>query len=337
MNVAVDPCVLAPPTAGNADFDSWVLVATELATVVGAPSVRGFCPRPLVDDMYSNWWDSYDAISQGLRQANSPYTPHDLFQLLDQVAGRLAEPSLEGGRSVLLTNSETDPEYAPPGSDNEARDLFSEALGVMAVARREDATPGLVVSQEESWGDSSQYVRATCEIALLEHEDEAREPENDESTAEETFALCLTPTETYSELIRHAWKLVESPEIGIRAFWAAKVDPGSHPPAPRISSTFTATLRAFQYDHPGNNGRAASCFEAMVRVLANRPGDLASIDTHPHRTSTGGNAPAVTDALGRTLYRGKIFKGPNAHRLFWWGGTSPEFVGIAGHDDDPPI
>jgi hypothetical protein len=32
-------------------------------------------------------------------------------------------------------------------------------------------------------------------------------------------------------------------------------------------------------------------------------------------------------------------KSPNAHRIFWWTGSEEpiEFVGIAGHDDPPPM
>jgi hypothetical protein len=100
-----------------------------------------------------------------------------------------------------------------------------------------------------------------------------------------------------------------------------------------ISSGFGATLAAMGYDDASMAGRAASCWRAMSFVASGRAGELASLKAHAHKKS----GKPWRDTEGRTLYRGALFMGPNAHRLFWWSGEHPEFVGVAGHDDAPPL
>lgn len=339
MNAVVDASILREPLDGDISIDRWITRLGDLAAIIGSEAIRGCCPRILIDEVLAAWSSDFAALREWLQTTGTPYSVPDLLIVLDQVAGRLhAAPIAASPDTVLLSDIVNSPRYSASLVSPAAREEFAEVLGLVAIARRNEGVPAFVATRPDSWEESSAQVEVHCDIELFVDSTGAEQtPEPGQAHAREVLPLHSESGETLAFLAGHLWMLVGAPEIATWAMWVARFGTEAALPELLVNDAFCSTLLRLQYDKRANAARTASCFRAVTSVLAGRPEDLAAIDAHPHRTSAGGDAQPIADDQGRVLYRGKIYTGPNAHRLFWWGGPCPEFLGVAGHDEKPPL
>ncbi len=167
--------------------------------------------------------------------------------------------------------------------------------------------------------------------------EEVAEPEDDEGIVRELFVGCCSEVEIMKQLLQCTEELVRSPALGLTCYWLSEAG-GVHEDLEfKIGDRCVESMRGLGYDGPGQAARARGCLRAMAFVAAGRPDELRSLEAHPYHTAAGSGAPRFRDSAGRVLYRGWLFQGPDAHRLYWWGGECVEIVGVAGHDDPPPL
>jgi hypothetical protein len=337
MQAAFDPVLLFPPTDRLDKVDDWVLSVSGWTELLGHGPVRGSCPEELQNLAYEKWWTRYDEMTAELGQVGSPYRVNDLLLVWEELRGRLDLRVLPAARDALFDHLAVQPAYVAPALGRDQREGFADHLGALALLRRDTRTAALVFTERASWDGPPDAIEFTGEIAIfaddLGHE---AEPEGDAARVREFLVGCCTVSAAHEALVERPERLVHHPELAVRISWRVHTGETDEQLDFKVSEGFVDTLLAMSYDREESSAHAASCWRAMAFIAAGRAGDLSSLEAHPHRQGSGG-APPIRDHHGRTLYRGAVFMGPNAHRLFWWSGDIPEFVGVAGHDDDPPI
>jgi hypothetical protein len=337
MQAAIDPVLLLSPAGRLAQVDEWILRVSALAELLADSPLSGSCPEYLQDLAQATWWAQYGEMGDELKSLGSPFTMNELLQVWEQLRGRLAGRALADDRSVLYSDLEVRPKYAPPIFAVAEHEAFVDHLGDLALLRRDDGEPGLVLTVEESWAAAMETIEVTGQIAVLADESgHEKEPTGEAASLRELLIGCTTIEAARQAIANHPWRLVHHPELAIQLAWTVHSGGDVNDLDFRVADGFSETLVRMGYNTPAESAHVASCWRAMAYIAARRAGDLGSLEAHAHKKG-GAGAPPVKDDEGRVLYRGAVFMGSNAHRLFWWAGDVPEFVGVAGHDDKPPV
>lgn len=335
VRAAVDPALLYPPTSAE-QLNSWLDAICEWDDVASFRALTLSCPKALHESALSSWWEHYQPISALLAETGSPLAHQDLVRLCEQLRGRLLDGAAPHGGDVLLDQAVCRPDYQPPELAPVDRELFIEHLGTVAAFKDQDSTLATVITRPGSWSDPASAIEVSAVVALrIGPTGLAEEPCEDDAIVREFLSAWRDPTDAYLGFASCPCELIGDPVRAVKAF-AVKL--GLDPPPLRfkVAPGFRDTLIGMGYR--STPGRAATCWRTMAMIAAGRAGDLTGLAAHPHRSGDGGDAPAVKDKAGRILYRGYLAQSsPNAHRIFWWSGRDPEFVGVAGHDDAPPL
>lgn len=335
IDVVVDGAWLLPPHLAGISSDEWILLVGAWADVLADAPARTTCPRSLHDAALEAWWSERDGVVDALKREGSPLTHQDLLQVLEQLSGRLVNEALPPNEEVVFTRVATEPEYSHPRLGHQSGDI-EHHLAAVALCRRDRARPSSVITSSVSWNRSCDTIAVEAEIGLLISQAIESEPSGDAALIRELLAGVTTISALYGFLNKHPCALCMYPRLAVVAAYVAELGGEARELAFEVGDAFCASLRCMNYER--QPGRAATCWRTMAFVAAGRESELQSLQAHPHRQGTGAGARPVSDDVGRVLMRGYLAqKSPNAHRVFWWSGASPEFVGIGGHDSGPPV
>lgn len=324
--------MLHPPTSDPA---GWLAELREWQRLLDDGPFTASCPIALSQHALSLWYANRDAIAEALAQQHLPFDHSELLRVLEPFRGRLAASALPNGVDALVDDPMADPAYTPPSLDADQRGCFTAHLADAGVVRHLDGQLSGVITRANSWAEERDATTVNARVPLLSLGQEIIAEVDDERVVRELLRLWRSPVGALSELAGHGCALIDHPELAVRAVFASL---GGDPADLRfrMASAFSTTLRARGY--ASTAGRTTTCFRTVALIAAGRAAELSGLEAHPHRAGSGGNDPPVRDRKGRLLYRGYLARSsPDAHRLFWWSGEEPEFVGIAGHDDAPPI
>lgn len=337
MLAAIDPTLLSPPQSSRHEIDAWIVQMADWTALLAEGPVAGCCPLAAHDEVQAAWWSRYEELESMLAGEHLPYRLSELMLMVNELTSRLVGSPLREGDEIVFSEVVTSPTFLPAGLSQPVAAGFCELLAEIALLRRDYQTIGLVATAAAAWESDPHNIHVAAEVAMLSRgAGHLMEPASEDAGVSEYLHGCCTVVDAHRALVRHPHRLIAHPELAVRLAWYfSGGDP--HELRLRVSRHFTATLKSLAYDNRCNAARAMSCWRAMGYVAAGRAADLASLEAHHHHEGSGGGGKAVRDRHGRALYRGWLFQGPDAHRLFWWGGETPEFLGVTGHDDPPPI
>jgi hypothetical protein len=335
FHAALDPALLFPPKLPDISAGDWIIKTREWTEIAAGGVVTASCPRALHEKALGVWYEQREAMIANLVAEGSPFSHHEMVVVLEELRGRLAPKALADHDEVALASLELQPAYAPPRLASEEVEIFEEHLGGLALLRKEMNCVAMTLTERASWRDDPNEIRIEGEIDLYIAGGIEQYLGEERTGFVEHITGCCSLSDACEALMANAGKLSDYPRIAVEA--AARVrgiDP-SHLGF-RIGQGFVGSVRRMNY--PREDGRARTCWRAMASVAAGLVAEMSALNAHPQRIDEGPQSDRVTDASGRTLMRGHLALGsPNAHRLYWWNGTTPEFVGVAGHDDPPPL
>lgn len=337
MLAAFDPTLLSPPRSPRDEIDAWIVQMADWTELLAKGPIAGCCRTAAQDEVQAAWWSRYDELESMLASERLPYRMSDLMLMLSELQLRLADSPLVENDEVVFSEVATFPQFAPTGFSEQVADCFCELLAEIALLRRDYQRVGLVATTAAAWESDPREIHVAADIALLlRGSGDVIEPASEDAAVSEYLHGCTAVGEAHELLVRHPHRLVTYPELAVRLVWSLL---GGDPEELRfrISDGFATSLQRLSYENQGSSGRAMGCWRAMAYVAAGRAAELASLQAHHHHEGSGGGGKAVRNRDGRALYRGWLFQGPDAHRLFWWGGDTPEFLGVTGHDNPPPI
>jgi hypothetical protein len=336
MRVALDPAVLHAP---NSDPLAWLAhVRATDALVSDLPAVVA-CPGSLQARAQSDWWVRRDAIEAELSRLGVPLTHADLVRVAEQLRSRLHTDVLPGHIAMEVAEIAAEPAYVAPQVEGPARDEFLEVLALLAALKDQDGVDAAILTMNSSWASHADHVWIDTQIAArIVLEEDGSELEELGVSMREALALWSSPDDAAQAMFNHApgLLLAQCPTLGVRCAHVA--DGGTLQDLEfAIATSFASSIARMGYRNLP--GRAATCLRTMARIAAGGVDRMPGLQAHPQREGVGPRERPVTDEEDRVLMRGYLAnRTANAHRLFWWSGAnaSVEFVGVAGHDDDPP-
>lgn len=336
FHAVLDPVLLLPPELADTPARDWVIQTREWTEIASAGSVVTMsCPRTLHEKALGTWFEQREALIAGLAAEGSPFQHYELVIILEDLRGRLAPNALADHGEVALGSLEIQPAYVPTRLAADEVGVFEERLGELAMLSGETHSPAMALTEPSSWAGEPGKIQVRGEVALFVTGDVERDLVDESSEFVEEVIGCCSLSDVCNELLSHAGKLAEHPKMAVEA--AARVRGiDSSQLQFTIGDGFVGSVIRMNYAR--EDGRARTCWRAMASIAAGRVAEVTALNAHPQRINEGPGAEPVTDVAGRTLMRGHLALGsPNAHRLYWWNGATPEFVGVAGHDDPPPI
>jgi hypothetical protein len=332
MHIAVDPVLLQPPAQ---DPLTWLAELKSWQKLLDEGPFTASCPIELSQQALSLWYQHRETFTDLCTRTGCALTPDDFIRVLDPFRGRLADTAFPSGVDALLDSPAVEPSYCPAELDQPDLSLVVHHLAQAAARRHLEGKLTSVMTRPSSWEDDRTEAAVTAEMPLLSIDDDD-DPTVEERSIRELLPLWRTESRALNVLAEHCESLIDHPQLAVRAMFATLAAEGTPTPGFSIGPNFSTSLHAMGYHHA--SGRATTCFRAMALIAAGRTAELSGLEAHPQRTGPNGNDPYRRDDAGRMLYRGYLAnKSPGAHRLFWWSGEEPEFVGIAYHDDEPPL
>lgn len=336
---ALDPALLAPPGLDdNVDPRDWVLQTRAWTQLLTDAAVDVSCPSELNELALAAWWHRRDEIVSLVSHGGGPFAHADLLLVLEELRGRLAPSPLADGADVLLANVSLAPDYVYGLFGQTERELFKEHLGELAYRRRQTTHAALVITTPASWSADPHIIELQADVEMWETGETLGEADGDGDTGglREDLTGCLAVADACRALLGHPGALLEHPRLALRAFAVATL--GVDPAALRftVAEGFVASVRAMGYERDA--GRARTCIRAMTLIASGRAGEITGLNAHAVHVGDDGTGPTLRDHRGRTLQRGYLARhSPDAHRLHWWNGETPEFVAVGGHDDPIPV
>ena len=330
FHAAVDPALLFSPDIPDGH---WVKQTSEWAKVAGHDCFAISCPQSLHEYALASWWEGRARLSAVLAQQDSPLVHQDLVLVVEELRGRLAPSAALADSEALLTDVRLTPMYESAVLDTARRGEFETHLGEVAFASCRTDEIALVFTCAPSWGSDPCDIEVQVKVEMVRTADAVEEVNKQEQGLREHLIGCCEPSEVFKALMARAGELVRYPRLSVEAYARSQgVDLGELRFA--LADGFVASLEQMHYavDH----GRARTCWRTMALIAAGKTGELGGLDAHAVRRTKGPGADPITDGGGRTLMRGCLATSANAHRLHWWSGNTPEFVGVAGHDDPIP-
>jgi hypothetical protein len=328
----LDPILFEAPAGDAESVVAWLRDISEWATRIRDGPVVLVSPRDAEAAVLAQLFERRAQLEDSLRPGTLGFP--DVVQAIEALRAQAMNRSLGGlawnavtttpGHHVLVNST---------GSDLD----FPAACGDAAVQRRDAGAVVGVVAAARSWPDESPLL-VEGEIALWEVDNELAEPDEGERFVREYVGVWVDEQDLHQQYLSAPAELLDHLAVAVRvAYHTAAGAPLSPEREFGISAGFASTLRAMNYDVVGNRGRLLTCLRAMAMIAACRAAEVSGLEAHFHKVKAAGGEP-LRDSSGRRLYRGYLAQhSPNAHRLFWWEGAKPEFLGIAGHDDPPPL
>lgn len=333
ISAALDSSIVTPAGAIAHGIAPWVALV-RMATNMAASEVAEINSRPvLVQQAASSWWENRKEINERLERCDSPLGVNDLLPIVDSLLARTI-PTV-GSHTCLVSGPSTTPKYVPSELSSPERSSFVEFLGEFAACSCLLVDRSAVVLTNRhgwEWPTSEIDVRATAEAIECDGQEVA--DHSYESNVSMSIPAVSTSHQLYEVVLRQPLVALKDPRLAIRAQLSAL---GFKTSGFDVSPKFVDSLRALGYGSTANAGRLSGCTRAAAFVASKRTMQLPSLKPHPFRKSIGGSSLPVRRSDGEILYRGWLEDRPNAHRLYWWGGDKPELVGVASHDDKPPI
>lgn len=289
----------------------------EWAALIAERTMSASTPREAVAEAVQRWWREREAIGRDLGAVGCPLDHSDLIRVLDELLRLLLTTPLPDEYAVAMGDVRTNPRYAIEFTP----EAVNEHLGLAAERKRLLTGPVPVLTQLEHWSVAAAHILVEADLLR----------EQGPGSIREHLELLESPPGLLKLLADDPCALMENLPLGVRALWEGTY--GEDP----TQLNFTLGPRMYEsIEHMGyrrNRRYATQLLRAMMLVATGQP---AAIKAHAHRLGPGGNNPPVRDGSGRVLQRGALARNsPNAHRLFWWNGATPEFVCATGHDDDP--
>jgi hypothetical protein len=331
----LDPGLLFPPPNIGENVARWVEMITRWTGLIRDGPVRLATPPVLGTLAAQAWWSRRDQVLEELAASDSPLEHFELVRLMEECRGRLVEHLYPEHELIVVAEASSTPAYvASEFSDDEVA-MMLDVIAETACVRSYTSEATCVVTRAESWSESpvgSILVEASAAEKFTAMADTVVEI----GTVREFLTSCTSWEEICGWLMEHPETLVPYADLAVRAAHVALASGDEAELTFDVADGFGATVQRLGYG--GQPGRARSCWRAMALVASGSQASTQSLQAHTHKTGSGGDAPPVTDSNGRQLWRGYLaLNSPDAHRLFWWGGPRPEFLGVAGHDDPPPL
>jgi hypothetical protein len=332
---AIDPVLLEPPEmTPDTPATDWVIGLKAWTDLVTAARISATCPPILHEAVLARWWNDRARLVDALSAEGGPLTYHDLMVVFEELRGRLRSSPFPDGFEVALRDVVTEPDYVQASLVPAECEEFRLHLGELARHKAETHEVALVFTVRDSWSADSTDITVDAGVELLLTPDTATEFDDDDGFREHLVG-CDTVSDAYGALLADAGILMATPALGVNAFAvvALKLKPTSLKFT--VAEQFAETALHMNYDR--EHGRARTCLRTMALIAAGRTGEITGLNAHAVHRRDGGGAEHMTDAHGRTLMRGYLSQNsPDAHRLHWWNGETPEFVAVCGHDDPIP-